>query len=125
VEERPFHIESEPSELEAMDIGVLPQPDDPWTRGKAAFKALLYMATGLPVVASSGGVNTDVVRDGETGFCVDGAAGWVAALDRLAGDPALRQRMGDAGRERVERHYSLRVLAPRFAEILRRAARGA
>jgi len=123
VEVRPYRVDSEPAELAGFDIGVLPQPDDPWTRGKGAFKALLYMATGLPVVASSGGVNSEVVRDGETGFCVDGCAEWVEALDRLASDPALRQRMGEAGRARVEAHYSLRVLAPRLAKVLQRAAR--
>jgi glycosyltransferase involved in cell wall biosynthesis len=74
------------------------------------------------VVASRGGVNDEIVRDGESGFCVDDPQGWVAAIDRLIADPALRQRMGDAGRRRVERDYSLRVLAPRFADILRRAA---
>ncbi len=123
VELRPYRLETEPLELEAFDIGLLPEPDDQWTRGKGAFKALLYMATQLPVVASRVGVNQEVVVDGETGFCVDDTAGWVTAIERLAADPELRRRFGAAGRQRVERLFSLRAQTPRFANALREAAR--
>lgn len=122
VEVRPYDLEVEPHDLQTFDIGLLPEPDDAWTRGKGAFKALLYMASGIPVIASRVGVNPDVVIDGETGFCVTGTAEWVAAIDRLAGDPSLRQGMGQAGRERIERLFSLKVLVPRFAAVLRHAA---
>ncbi len=124
VEQRPYDLAAEPDEIATFDIGVLPQPDDPWTRGKGAFKALLYMATAVPVVASRVGVNETVVRHGITGYCVDGVGEWVEALDALAGDGELRRAFGAAGREHVERNYSLRVLAPRFADALL-AARGA
>lgn len=122
VELRPFTIESEAGEIESFDIGVLPEPDDPWTRGKAGYKALLYMATQVPVVASRVGVNPEVVRHGVDGYVVDTHEDWLEALDRLAGDPPLRQRMGEAGREHVEARYSLTRLAPRLAEILVGAA---
>lgn len=118
VESVPYDLEREPADLASFDIGLLPEPDDAWTRGKGAFKALLYMATGIPVVASNVGVNVDVIRDGETGYCVDSPEEWVAAIDRLAADPALRARLGSAGRDRIERFYSLRALAPRFAAVL-------
>ena len=121
VEVLPYDLEAEPRELQGFDVGLLPEPDDPWTRGKGAFKGLLYMATGKPVVASRVGVNPDVILDGETGFCVAGTAEWVAAIVRLAHDASLRERLGRAGRDRVERLYSLRVLTPRFASVLRGA----
>jgi glycosyltransferase involved in cell wall biosynthesis len=66
-------------------------------------------------------VNPDVVVDGETGFCPADEDGWVAALDRLIADPALRASMGEAGRRRVEERYSVRVQAPRFEKVLRDA----
>ncbi len=120
---RPYDLEREPRDLQEFDVGILPEPDDPWTRGKGAFKALLYMATGLPVVASAVGVNCVVVVDGVTGYCVSSDDEWRDALRRLVRDPALRRRLGAAGRERAERLYSLHVLAPRFAAVLRAAAR--
>lgn len=123
VELMPYRLDREPADVAGFDIGVLPEPDDPWTRGKGAFKALLYMAAGLPVVASRVGVNPQVVVDGETGFCVDDGVGWAEAIERLADDPELREGLGAQGRVRVVERYSLRVQAPRLAGVLERAAR--
>ncbi|MEK6206420.1 MAG: glycosyltransferase family 4 protein [Chloroflexota bacterium] len=120
---REFALEREQADLESLDIGILPEPDDPWTRGKGGYKALLYMAVGIPVVASRVGVNMDIVSDAETGFCVSTSTEWVAALCRLADDPALRERMGRAGRARVTESHSIRTVAARFALALRAAAR--
>ena len=118
VELRAFDHATEPQDVAGFDIGVLPQPDDAWTRGKGAFKALLYMASGIPVVASRVGVNPVVVPHGEVGFCVDTNEEWAAALARLVRDPALRARLGAAGRQHVERTYSVRVQTPRLAQAL-------
>lgn len=115
----PYSLADEPEYVRAFDVGVLPEPDDPWTRGKGAFKALLYMASAIPVVASRVGVNEAVVGPG--GYCVDDVEGWVEALDRLLGDVQLRARLGSAGRAHVERHYSLNALAPRFIAAVREA----
>ncbi|MEH0579459.1 glycosyltransferase family 4 protein [Streptomyces sp. B21-108] len=62
------------------------------------------MATGTPLLATTGGAIPEVAgRDGETCLAVPpGDAGALAAgLSRLLGDPALRARLGAAGRERV------------------------
>jgi glycosyltransferase involved in cell wall biosynthesis len=113
-----FTLEREQSDLEGFDIGILPEPDDDWTRGKGGYKALLYMAVGIPVVASRVGVNTDIVSDAETGFCVSTTDEWVAALRRLVADPSLRERMGAAGRARVTQRYSIQAVAPLMAKAL-------
>jgi len=122
VECLPYRLEQEPQDVASFDIGLLPEPDDAWTRGKGAFKAMLYMAAGIPVVASRVGVNEDVIGGNEAGYCVSGTQEWVEAIERLAADPALRERLGAAGRRRLEARYSVTVQAPRFAEVLRRAA---
>ena len=119
VEVREFSLDLEQTELDDFDIGVLPEPDDPWTRGKGGYKALLYMAAGIPVVASRVGVNPDIVADGETGYCVDTTDEWVIALRRLIGDDGLRARLGAAGRARAVEHFSIAAIAPRFAATLR------
>ncbi|MET7598365.1 glycosyltransferase family 4 protein [Streptomyces sp. NPDC004082] len=67
------------------------------------------MATGTPLVATTGGAIPEVAgRDGETCLAVPpGDAGALAAaLNRVLGDPALRARLGRAGRERVLRHFT-------------------
>jgi hypothetical protein len=45
---RPWSAETELEELSQFDIGIMPMPDDEWTRGKCSMKALLYMAMGIP-----------------------------------------------------------------------------
>jgi glycosyltransferase involved in cell wall biosynthesis len=120
---RPFSLEREQAELDTFDIGILPEPDDPWTRGKGGYKALLYMAVGIPVIASRVGVNPDIVADGETGYCVTTTDEWISALRRLIDDAPLRERFGAAGRARVVERYSINVIAPQFANAIREAQR--
>jgi glycosyltransferase involved in cell wall biosynthesis len=122
VEVLEFDVDREADDLRSFDIGVLPEPDEEWTKGKGAYKGLLYMATGLPVVASRVGVNPEVILEGQTGYCVGTTAEWVEALERLLDDATLRQRLGTNGRRRAEERYSVRVQAPRVARILLDAA---
>jgi glycosyltransferase involved in cell wall biosynthesis len=118
----PWSEADEPACLRALDIGIMPLPDEPWTRGKCGYKLIQYMACGLPVVASPVGVNSDVVHHGETGFLASTQQAWEEALIRLAADGELRRRMGEAGRQRVASEFSLQVQAPRLERLLRSVA---
>jgi colanic acid/amylovoran biosynthesis glycosyltransferase len=66
------------------------------------------MAHGRPVVATAVGGLRDLVVDGETGVLVPSRepAALRAAFDRLLADRELRRRLGSAGRERAQRHFS-------------------
>lgn len=121
VEFVPWREDREAELLADIDTGIMPLPDEPWERGKCAYKLIQYMAAGRPVVASPVGANAEVVVDGETGFLAMTTAEWVAALSRLKADAALRARMGAAGRHRVEQTYCLQVQAERLATALRTA----
>ena len=79
------------------------------------------MAAGRPAVASPVGVNGTIVAEGRTGYLPAGPDAWTEALLALARDPALRRRMGEAGRERATVHYSLAAWAPHQVRILREA----
>ncbi|MEZ3179721.1 glycosyltransferase family 4 protein [Streptomyces pimonensis] len=86
------------------------------------------MATGTPLVATTGGAIPEVAgRDGETCLAVPpGDAGALAAaLTRLLGDPELRARLGAAGRERVLRNFTWARAAQgtvaRYREAMARA----
>ena len=113
---------TEACELAAADIGISWVPDDEWSRGKCGLKVLQYMAAGLPVVANPVGVQAELVRPGVTGYLAATAAEWVEAVRRLAADPALRQRLGRAGRRFVERHYAVAEGAERWLRLLRTLA---
>ncbi len=77
-------------------------------------------ATGLPVLAGASGGAPDAVREGETGFVVDGRDEQAVAeqLITLLTDPALRARMGAAGRAWVQRDWHWDVVAGQLTEML-------
>ena len=114
----PWSEEDEVELIRSLDIGIMPLPDTPWTRGKCGYKLIQYMACGLPVIASPVGVNTSIVEHGVTGFLAETEDEWREALATLLADPELRQRMGEAGRKKVEAEYSLQVWGPRVASML-------
>jgi glycosyltransferase involved in cell wall biosynthesis len=119
------HSWSEAKELEELvdfDVGIMPLPDTPWTRGKCGFKLVQYMAVGLPVVASPVGINSTLVEHGVDGYLASSSADWLKALAALAQDRSLRRAMGDTGRVKVEREYSLQSAAPRLVGLLKEAA---
>jgi len=113
----PWSEATEVGELLRCDIGVMPLPDDAWARGKSAFKLVQYLAAGLPAVASPVGANCDVLRDGENGFLAATEAEWVEKLKLLLEQPALRERLGGAGRRTVEARYSLEASARGLLEV--------
>ena len=115
---RPWQMETEVAELAQLGIGVAPLPDNPWERGKCAVKILQYMACGLPVVATPVDVQRELVRDGITGFHATTPAEWRDRLQQLLADAALRQRLGNAGREVVAQSYDLPVVAAQVAKVL-------
>ncbi len=118
VVECPWSESDEAADIAAADIGISWLPDDAWSRGKCGLKILQYMAAGLPVVANPVGVQADLVRHGETGFLARTPTEWIEALRRLAGDPALRRRLGQAGRRRVETEFSVAAGAARWLAVL-------
>jgi glycosyltransferase involved in cell wall biosynthesis len=122
VVEHEWSLEREVSATAACDIGLAPLPDDPWTRGKCGLKLLLYMALGLPAVASRVGVHPEILQDGASGRLAGTAEEFVGALDELLANRDQRLRLGDAARARVEAAYSLKAVAPRLAALLVRSA---
>ena len=78
------------------------------------------MAAGLPVITTRVGGSPDVVADGETGLLIrpNSASDLGSALDRMLDDPALRHRMGRAGRARAERLFDGVANAHRIVSCL-------
>ena len=85
----PFSLVSEIEDLKSIDIGIMPMPDNEWTRGKCAFKAIQYMALGIPAVCSPIGMTTELVQHGLNGFCARTPAEWFTALNRIITDDCV------------------------------------
>jgi glycosyltransferase involved in cell wall biosynthesis len=118
----PWRAETEPDDLRGLDVGVMPLPDDEWSRGKCGMKALQYMALGIPPVVSPVGVNATIVRDEVNGLYARGEKEWIDRIALLLEDEPLRRSLGQEARSTVEESYSARAHAPRIARVLREAA---
>jgi glycosyltransferase involved in cell wall biosynthesis len=119
VDNIPWSLADEVALFNGCDVGVYPLADDEWSKGKCGFKAIEFMACGVPVVAAAVGVNREIIEDGVNGFLASSEQEWVDKLGRLLDEPDLRRRFGEAGRRTIEERYSLRQAAPVLAATLR------
>ncbi|MEW6008507.1 MAG: glycosyltransferase family 4 protein [Candidatus Omnitrophota bacterium] len=106
--------------LGSFDIGVMPMPDNEWTRGKCGFKVIIYMSMGIPAVCSPVGMNKEIIQDGVNGFLADSQEDWLEKLSALIEDRQLRENIGRAGRHSAEEKYSVKVNAPKFFELIQK-----
>lgn len=113
-----WSLKNEKAAFNSADIGIMPLHDTLWARRKCAYKALLYMANGIPVVASPVGVSGDIIKDGENGFIAATEKDWADKLELLIKDAVLRKRIGLNGRKTVENDFSLSKWGPYWNNII-------
>jgi glycosyltransferase involved in cell wall biosynthesis len=113
-----WDYEREPQLLQQMTIGVMPLPDNEWTRAKAGYKLLLYMSAGLAVIASPVGINKEIIVNGETGFLAQNQEEWVKYFIQLCDDPLLRNKMGARGRDLVMARFERSICFQKLKESL-------
>ncbi|MBV9499266.1 MAG: glycosyltransferase family 4 protein [Acidobacteriaceae bacterium] len=111
----PFKAEISPYYL-VMDVFVLPTHREGFPN-----TVLEAQVAERPVVTTRATGAVDSVVDGETGLLVPvgDAVALAKAIGKLLDDPAMRQRMGKAGRERVERQFRQEMLWSQLAELYR------
>jgi glycosyltransferase involved in cell wall biosynthesis len=107
--------------LSTFDIGIVPDPKNPYNDRCTMNKVLEYMAMGIPIVQfdlsegrTSAGASAVYVREND-------ARGLARAIVTLLEDDALRFRMGLAGRQRLEAHYSWQMQIPHLLAAYRNA----
>ena len=125
VENLGWILEREVEDFQSFDVGLY--PIDPslyaqnWAAGKSGFKAIQYMAVGIPFVAAPVGAMAEIGEAGVTHINATNKNEWLRALERLLSDAELRKTMGKAGRRHVVEHYSLPDQADKLASALREA----
>jgi glycosyltransferase involved in cell wall biosynthesis len=100
-----------------LDIGVMPLPEDEWTKGKCGMKGLLYMSVNTPAVMSSVGMNSEIIENGVNGFLADTPEEWFEVLSKLIEDEKLRKSIGLAGRKTVEEKYSMNSQKEKYLDL--------
>lgn len=121
LEFRKWSLETELEDLAQFDIGVMPLPDDEWSKGKCGFKALQYLAMEIPAVVSPVGVNSEIVQHGHNGYLASTDEEWLDCLTALIEDKDRRHKMGTSGRRRVEENYSVRSNSASFLALFEKS----
>ena len=107
--------------LSAADFFVLPSDIE-----GLPMAILEAMAHGLPIVASNVGGIPEIIDDEREGllFPAGDATALALAIRRLASDPFLRRRLGDAARQRVSAQFSLNAMVRKYDDVYADAMRG-
>jgi glycosyltransferase involved in cell wall biosynthesis len=113
----PWSAQTEVIDLHRIDIGIMPLPDDEWTRGKCGMKGLQYMAAGIPTIMSPVGVNHEIIQDGENGYLASTDAEWIDKLSALIESNDLKDKFAVNGRKTVEEKYSVKANAPLYLQL--------
>jgi glycosyltransferase involved in cell wall biosynthesis len=117
IDVRQWTPQTEVTDLQDCEIGIVPLADNPDHEWKFFLKVVQYLALGLPVVAQRFGSNADVIVDGINGFVVETQQEWYDRLSLLIEDRELRERMSAAARRTALEHYVPAVQMPRVAQI--------
>lgn len=112
-------LDTEIESLRSFDIGIMPLDDTLWARGKCGYKILQYMGVGVPAVASPVGINSEFIRQGETGFLASSSEDWHKALKALVAEHKMRQEFGLKGRCLVEQYYSQDYFSAQYLKVFR------
>ncbi|MDT5269288.1 MAG: hypothetical protein QOH49_1474 [Acidobacteriota bacterium] len=126
VEYLDWKLDREVEDFRSLDVGLYPlttlgNAPNEWLAGKSGFKAVQYMAVGVPFVVTPVGVCAEMGEVGATHFAATTPEEWRATLSALLSDAALRRRMGEAGRRHALEHYGLAAQAEKLAAALREA----
>lgn len=116
-----WSLNTEVETIQRFCVGVMPMPKQEWMRGKCGLKGLLYMACGIPCIATPFGAALEFIEHGVNGLFADTPGEWREAIERLR-DSSERKRLGAAARTTVEQRYSLERAAPRLLELLESVA---
>jgi len=119
----PWRLDTEVEELSTFDIGVMPLPNDVWSKGKCGLKGLQYMSLGIPTLMSPVGVNSEIIDDGFNGFLPRNEDEWFVRISELVKSKELRNDVGEKGRQTVEERYSLNANKERFLSLITKLER--
>lgn len=122
IENLEWKLEREISDFRSLDIGLYPMKisdsaNEDWLLGKSGFKAIQYLAVGIPFVMTPIGVCAEIGEANRTHFNATIEEDWYNSLNKLLSDENLRRQMGAKGRKHSLQYYTV----PAQAEKLFRA----
>lgn len=121
-----WSLEREVADFQTLDIGLYPitttaSMTADWILAKSGFKAIQYMAVGVPFVMSPVGTCAEMGEPGTTHFNAVSEEDWYNSIERLLLNPELRKTMGKAGRRYSLETYTLAKQAEKLSEVFRQS----
>lgn len=128
VENLSWNMEREIADFQSLDIGLYPLIPNESAKidrilGKSGFKAIQYLAVGIPFVMSPLGVCAEIGDPDSTHYNAVSDKDWYNALDKLLSDANLRAEMGKNGREYSLRHFTVSEHVDLLADTFRAAGK--
>lgn len=109
--------ESEIEDLLKFNIGIMPLPDDIWSKGKCGFKALQYMALGIPAIVSNVGVNAEIVDHEVNGYVCKNGTDWEKYLEMVILNPKIVTELSLHTRAKIVDNYSVKSNSRNFLSL--------
>lgn len=122
LESKLWTLDSEIDDLQEMDIGIMPLPNDEWSNGKCGFKGLQYMSLEIPTIMSPVGVNVQIIENGVNGFLAYGDLQWECILSDLIENEEKRLSIGKQGRLTVQNFFSVDAHKDRYVHCFKNIA---
>ena len=118
-----WNLEREPEDFRSLDIGLYPifpegAANNEWIKGKSGFKAVQYMACGVPFVMSPVGVCAEIGEPGVTHFNAETDEDWYNSLSKLLSQLEVRSAMSRSARLYSLEHFGLEKHADKIAKAL-------
>ena len=123
VENLEWSLDREIEDFQTSDIGLYPMRttelvNKEWLLGKSGFKAIQYMAVGIPFVVTPVGITAEMGIENKTHFAAENNDQWYKNLARLLESFELRKTMGENGRNYSLGHYTVGRQAEVIADVL-------
>lgn len=115
----PWKKENEIQDLLNFSIGIMPLKEDQWSQGKCGFKALQYMALGIPSIIDPIGVNKTIVTNEVNGFLPTNPIEWKVYLEKLINNNELRKKIGKAGQKIVQEKFSVSAFSDSYVNLFK------
>ena len=113
----PWSEKNQTKWLSEFDVGVAPLYNSEFNLGKCGFKIIQYMASGIPVIGSPVGVQSQIIQHNATGFLANSEEEWFEYFTILLKNHKIRNNFGNKARQVAEQNYDVQVAAKEIHQV--------
>ena len=107
----------EANQIRSIDLGLMPIDNSEWSRGKCAYKMLLYAAAGIPTICSNFGMNSELIKEYNIGLAADSSGDWLDHLEFCYRNKDSLQSIFPDCRSTVINHFSHSVVHEKVLKV--------